>query len=77
MSELTRALTKCWDGTLSKRYEKSGLYQNNGSTTPLWTVDWYAYRVHIVSVGVHMVRPGPWATGTRNPAVTFYRNGTP
>src|SRR5438105_3326431 len=23
----------------------SGLYRNDGSTSPLWTVDWYSYRV--------------------------------
>src|SRR5579863_9000098 len=24
-------------------YSQSGLYRNDGSTTPLWIVDWYAY----------------------------------
>src|SRR4051794_40464122 len=28
--------------TIRETYPNSGLYPNDGSTTPLWTVDWYA-----------------------------------
>jgi len=31
----------------------SGLYANDGSTTPLWLVDWYAYSVLVPSDGIH------------------------
>jgi hypothetical protein len=36
-------------------YTKSGLYKQ-GSSEPLWTVDWYARRVAVASDGVHVVR---------------------
>ena len=57
-------------------YSQSGLYQNNGSTNPLWTVDWYAYDVKPLSDAVHLVRPGPWASAYNDPAVSFYKNGS-
>jgi hypothetical protein len=41
-------------------YAKSGLYKNDGSKDPLWTVDWYAHGVSVASDGVHLVRFGPW-----------------
>jgi hypothetical protein len=41
-------------------YKQSGLYRNDGSAEPLWTVDWYA-GVTLSSDGVHLVRHGPWA----------------
>lgn len=34
----------------------SGLYRNDGSTQPLYTVDWYSYRVWPANDGVHLVR---------------------
>jgi hypothetical protein len=34
------------------------LYRNDGSTTPLWTVDWYAHSVLLPSDGIHLgLRP--------------------
>jgi len=41
---------------LRKKYPTSGLYRNDGSTTPLWTADWYAYGVYPADDGVHLVR---------------------
>ena len=45
------------------KYPASGLYRNDGSYTPLWTVDWSAY-VILPSDGVHLVRKG---AGQGNP----------
>lgn len=40
---------------LAATYPKSGLFPKGG-TTPLWTVDWYSFRVYPLSDGVHAVR---------------------
>lgn len=65
-------------------YERSGMYRNDGSADPLWTVDWYAHGVYLTRDGVHLIRPGPWAwlNKDRKPdldvdAVTFFANGRP
>ena len=64
---------------LSKEYPKSGLYRNDGSTIPLWTVDWSGRdadgSVILSSDGIHMVREGPWARGPEEEAVTFFSRG--
>jgi len=39
--------------TLRAKYHVSGLYRNDGSTTPLWTVNWYAYSVLVAFDGIH------------------------
>jgi hypothetical protein len=45
---------------LRATYKQSGLYKNDGSADPLWTVDWYSRAVVLPSDGVHVVRiPGP------------------
>jgi hypothetical protein len=56
-------------------YPRSGMYRNDGSITPLWTVDWYAKRVDVASDGVHLVRHGPWASRTTDEALTVFANG--
>jgi hypothetical protein len=57
-------------------YTVSGLYFNDTSTTPLWTVDWWAPAVDVLSDGVHLVRWGePWAEDTSYEALTFFANG--
>src|SRR5262245_52042389 len=38
-------------------YKKSGLYKNDGSAEPLWTVDWYGAAT-VLSDGVHLIRWG-------------------
>jgi hypothetical protein len=47
-------------------YKKSGLYKNDGSAEPLWTVDWYA-PVTVLSDGEHLIRWG-------QPGLEQYRN---
>src|SRR5262249_16407340 len=43
---------------LRKNYPESGLYLNDGSREPLWTIDWYRHHIDLASDGVHLVRPG-------------------
>jgi hypothetical protein len=67
---------------LRRVYTRSGMYRNDGSAEPIWTVDWYTHGVHLVPDGVHLIRPGPWA-GLRDhdtpnlncEAVSFFANG--
>jgi hypothetical protein len=63
-------------------YTRSGMYRNDGSAEPLWTVDWYARGVHLTPDGVHLIRPGPWAwlRDDKTPdldceAVSFFAHG--
>src|SRR4051812_2120811 len=42
-------------------YPRSGMYRNDGSAEPLWTVDWYAFGVELTADGVHLIRHGPLA----------------
>ena len=61
----------------SNKYPESGLYLNDGSTTPLWTVDWCGY-VLLPSDGIHLVRKGRWARtreGNSEEALTFFGDG--
>jgi hypothetical protein len=38
------------------KYLQSGLYRNDGSTTPLWTIDYFSrHEVHIAPDGEHLV----------------------
>jgi hypothetical protein len=50
-------------------YAQSGLYKNDTSTEPLWTVEWYARSVAVANDGKHVVRyAGPHAyEEARNP----------
>ena len=41
---------------LRKKYPQSGMYRNDGSTDPLWAVDWYDYEVFPANDGIHLVR---------------------
>lgn len=63
------------DLDIRRIYRQSGLYQNDGTSTSLWTVDWYAFEVFPSSDGEHLVRMGPWASSTEQLAVAFYQNG--
>ena len=45
---------------LRRRYPASGMYLNNGSTNPLWTIDWYSFSIDVSMDGEHIVRHGPW-----------------
>jgi hypothetical protein len=59
---------------ISKLYSESGLYRNDESNTPLWTVDWYG-DAEPASNGVNLIRWGPWAETTDQLAVSFYDHG--
>ncbi len=56
-------------------YSISGMYPNDGSTNPMWTVNWYSYSVLVPNDGVHVVRLGPWARSISDEAFTFFENG--
>lgn len=74
---------------IRRLYAKSGLYRNDGSNVPLWTVDWYRDHVHVAADGIHLVRQGDWPSrgkpGKRGPwvseedlkqeGVSFFANG--
>lgn len=60
---------------IRQTYVQSGLYRNDGSNTPLWTVNWYAYDVDVASDGVHLVRHGPWASNLEQEAFSFFASG--
>jgi len=57
------------------KYNISGLYKNDESNSPLWTVDWYSFSVEISSDGKHLIRNGPWARTSDQEAVSFFNNG--
>lgn len=58
------------------RWPRSGMYRNDGSTLPLWSVDWFAYSVDVPSDGDHVVRYTSGGYGwTGAPALAFYRRG--
>jgi hypothetical protein len=54
-------------------YLSSGMYLNDGSTNPLWTVDWHSNRVFVSSDGEHVIRLGGYATELSEEALTFFR----
>lgn len=56
-------------------YKYSGLYNNNGSSEPLWKVYWHSFSVYPSSDGKHVVRMGPWAQLISDLAIAFYENG--
>jgi hypothetical protein len=60
--------------SIRTKYTKSGLYRNDGSVEPLWTVDagWYRSSVFVPSDGIHLIASGGWATraNQRVPVVT-------
>jgi hypothetical protein len=60
---------------IREKYRVSGLYLNDGSLEPLWTVDWYAHRVIVASDGSHVIRRGPWASRYYDEAFTFFADG--
>lgn len=62
---------------IRRQYPQSGLYKNDDSTTPVWTVDWYAFETAISLDGRYLVRWGPWPFhGNYDElAVAFYKNG--
>ena len=57
-------------------YPSNGLYLNDGSKTPLWTVDWVAY-AHLPADGVHVVKQAWLPDGYDGEAITFFAYGKP
>lgn len=62
-------------GNHSLEYKQSGLYKNNGTQVPDWTVDWYSYGVIPNSDGKHLIRFGPWASDVSQEALSFFKDG--
>jgi len=63
-------------------YKRTGMYRNDGSAEPIWTVDWYAHGVDLTPDGIHLIRRGPWAwlRDDKTPdldceTVSFFDNG--
>ena len=64
-----------WGAEFQTIFPASGMYLNDVSRTPLWTVDWYASSVVVFSDGVHVIRYGWWPENLSNEAITFFANG--
>ena len=65
---------------LQSKYSASGLYLNNGSTSPLWVLEAapdkrYAYKVFVSSDGHHLAKTGWWTNTAADEALTFYKDG--
>ena len=58
---------------IRKTYPSSGMYLNDGSTQPLWTVDWHSVRAFVSSDGEHVVRTGGYQTEFSGEALTFFK----
>ena len=54
------------------KYPKSGMYRNDGSVKPLWTVEWYSFGVFVASDGIHLFRQGSMASSLDDEAFTFF-----
>jgi len=70
---------RTWKGALGAKIRQiravrsvSGMYRNDGTSEPLWTVDWYAGGVEVFSDGKHLIRHGPWASMLTDEAITFF-----
>lgn len=62
--------------TIRETYPKSGMYKNDGSNEPLWTVDWHA-PVTVLPDGIHLIRHGqPTLEQARNKAPVGEREVT-
>ena len=61
--------------TAGEAYPASGLYPENGSVTPIWSVDWHAPTVYLNGDGRYLIRMGPWAQKRDDLAVAFYDRG--
>ena len=63
---------------IHRTYTRSGMYRNDGSTDPLWTVDGYIdrHRVEVASDGIHLIRRGFWPQHPDQEAISFFANST-
>jgi hypothetical protein len=60
---------------LRAKYPRSGLYRNDGSSTPLWTVDWYSDSIALSSDGIHLCSLAGDVQDLSSEALVFYENG--
>ena len=65
------------ENEIRSQHPQSGLYRNDGSNKPLWTVNWYAFDVEISSDGKYLARWGPWPLSNNYSelALAFYEEG--
>jgi hypothetical protein len=65
------------EAALWKKYTRSGLYRNDGSGKPLWTIKGYSRRAFPASDGVHLVCVSQFGGGFESwkQAVRFYASG--
>ncbi|MFN0139944.1 MAG: hypothetical protein ACKVQW_07630 [Pyrinomonadaceae bacterium] len=63
----------CWG---SDKYKQSGMYVNDGSIEPLWTVDWHG-RIFLPNGGHHIIRLGKldYTATYREEAFSFLYDG--
>lgn len=57
------------------KYKVSGLYRNDGSTEPLWTVNWYGHSVVLLSDGIHLVKIDAMPSKSSDEVLAFFENG--
>lgn len=64
----------CWG---SDKYKQSGMYLNDGSIKPLWTVDWHG-RIFLPNDGHHVIRLGKldYTATYREEAFSFLYDGS-
>lgn len=64
------------DYFVSDKYKQRGMYFNDGSTIPLWTVDWKG-RVYLPNDGKHIIRLGRlnYSATYREDVFTFIAEG--
>jgi hypothetical protein len=61
---------------IREQYAQSGLYRNDGSSLPLWVVNWYSPEVAVSNDGIHLIRYS--TNGVEKltaPAFFFYESG--
>ena len=61
---------------LRAKYPRSGLYRNDGSSTPLWSVNWYSDSVALSSDGIYLCSlTSGLVQDLASEALVFYENG--
>ena len=60
-----------------QEYPVPGMYRNDGTVTPLWTVDWYTVdrNLNVSRDGNHVVRMIDQPDSKENVVIEFYRQG--
>lgn len=74
---LNCAKPECLKRLQSISYKQSGLYLNDNSANPIWTVDWEG-QAYLPADGIHVVKQGDWADFSgvfQEEAFSFYSQG--